>query len=211
MKVEDVMTPDVVTVEANEPLKDAGRFLSEHGVSGAPVIDPGGSVVGVISEADIVSQIEASARKRGFLRRLVSRDSPRARTAAAAMSSPPVTVSPGDSVASAAALMLERGVKRLPVLEGERLVGIVTRADLVRSFLRSDEAIAEEIAELQGRFWLEPGAVTASVLNGVVTLDGEVDSKENAEVLEWAVGEIPGVVALKSWLTWRTRNREFRM
>ncbi len=107
--------------------------------------------------------------------------------------------------------MLERGVKRLPVLEDERLIGIVTRADLVRSFLRSDRAIADDLHELQPRFWIEPGRVTATVANGVVTLDGEVDSKENAQMLESAVSEIPGVVALRSWLTWRTRNREFRM
>ena len=209
MNVRDVMTSDVATVETETPVKDVARLLSEREVSGVPVVDRDRRLRGVITEADIVATMRPRAR--GFFGRLLRR-APRteSRTAGEAMTSPPITVGPDDPVSRAASLMAEHRVNRLPVVLGSRVVGIVSRADLVRSSVRSDRAIADELEELlHHRFWLVPGAVEATVVNREVTLEGELDSRENAEMLEWAVRQIPGVIAVRSRLTSTTRNRQF--
>jgi CBS domain-containing protein len=209
MNVRDIMTSEVATVGIEASVKDVGRLLSERGFSGVPVLDQDRRLRGVVTEADIVATM--GSKERGFLARLLRRASKmESRTAGEAMTSPPITVGPDDAVSRAASLMVEHGVNRLPVVVHSRLVGIVSRADLVRSFVRSDRAIAEELEEvLHHRFWLSPGDVETTVVAGQVTLEGELDSRENAEMLEWAVGQIPGVVAVRSRLTWRTGNREF--
>jgi len=204
-----VMTSEVATAGTETPVKDVARLLSERDVSGVPVVDRDRRLRGVITHADIVATMRPT--ERSLIGRLLRR-APRteSRTAAEAMTSPPITVGPDDPVSRAASRMVEHGVNRLPVVLGSRLVGIVSRADLVRSFVRSDRAIAEELEEvLHHRFWLLPGAVEATVVNGEVTLEGELDSRENAEMLEWAARQIPGVLAVKSRLTSRTRSREF--
>jgi CBS domain-containing protein len=208
MNVRDVMTSEVTTVGIEASVRDVARLLSERDFSGAPVVDRDRRLLGVITEADIVATMRPG--ERGFIGRLLGR-APKTepRTAGEAMTSPPITVGADNSVSHAASLMVEHGVNRLPVVVNGRLVGIVSRADLVRSFVRSERAIAEELEEmLHHRFWLPPGEVEATVLAGEVTLEGELDSRENAEMLEWAVGQIPGVIAVRSRLTWRTRNRE---
>jgi CBS domain-containing protein len=210
MSVRDVMTSEVATVGMGASIKDVGRLLSEREFSGVPVVDRDRRLRGVVTEADIVAMMRP--KERGLIARVLRRaPKTESRTAGQAMTSPPITVGPDDPVSRAASLMVEHGINRLPVVVEGRLVGIVSRADLVRSFVRSDGAIAEELEEmLHRRFWLSPGTVAAAVANGQVTLEGELDSRENVELLEWAVGEIPGVIGVRSRLTSRTRNREYR-
>src|SRR4051794_9484328 len=151
MKVVEVMTDAVVTASPETTLKQVAELLLEHGISGLPVVGPDGRVLGVVTEADIVSGEAGGtgsegvlARARAFAAQTAAVATPR--TASEAMTSPPVTIRPDETVVEAARRIAERGVNRLPVVaDDEHLVGIVTRADIVRAFVRSDEQIAQEI------------------------------------------------------------------
>jgi CBS domain-containing protein len=148
MKVAETMSAEVVTVTPETPLKDAAVLLARHRISGLPVIE-GEAVVGVVSEADVVARSTGKRESRSFLGTLFGGDPGDVNTAGAsvgeAMSSPAITIAPGKEVAEAARVMVERQVNRLPVVEDSRLVGIVTRADLVRAFVRPDEELEREI------------------------------------------------------------------
>jgi CBS domain-containing protein len=165
--IAQVMTETVLTVGPDTPLKEVARLLSEHGVSGVPVVEKG-KVLGIVSEADIVANERGPVAKRGrlaewFARRPRRADQERltARTAGETMTSPAITIDSWQSTASAAAVMLDRGVDRLPVLKEGKLVGIVTRADLVRAFSRPDGEIERDIREdvLLRTFWIPEGKI----------------------------------------------------
>jgi CBS domain-containing protein len=208
MRVRDVMTTDVMTVAPDTDLRQVAALLVQKRISGVPVVE-GERVVGVVSERDILFKERPSdGLHRGVLAWLMDEGDLMlkvdARTALSAMTSPAVTIGPARSVADAAALMLEEGVSRLPVLEATRLVGIVTRHDLVRAFARTDEEIWQEIETdpLIRSYWRRPGSYDVSVENGVVTLTGRVESKEHAHLIEAFVDRVPGVVAVTSRLHW---------
>lgn len=209
MKVSELMTKDVVTVERQSTLKEVAELLAGRRISGVPVVDRPRRVVGVVSEADIAEKEAAVDRPRGVVDWLLARGtSPRleARTAGEAMSSPPITLRPDRDVAEAARLMIEQGVNRLPIVDAEgTLVGIVTRADLVRAFIRSDAEIEHELLEdvVLGNLGIDPDTVETSVNEGEVTLTGEVDTKADAGLLETFAARVPGVVSVRSELRWR--------
>lgn len=211
MRVADLMTTDVVTVTPETPLRDAAALLAEKKISGLPVVDARGRVVGVLSEADIVAKAGGPARERRLLGWLLESDVDladkiAARTVGDAMSAPAVTIDAERRIHEAAKVMAAEGINRLPVVDGERLVGIITRADVVRAFARSDREIAEEIEEeiLRRTLWLEPGSVTVTVENGTVTLEGEVESDADAELLPVFVSRVPGVVSVQANIHART-------
>lgn len=220
MKVKDVMTPDVITVHPDTPLKEAAAILSRKGISGLVVMDDAGHVVGVLSEADILVK-EGGERlaHTGILGWLFETGASEleqklaARTVGEAMTSPALTIGPERPVHEAAARMIEDGVNRLPVLQDGRLLGIVTRADLVRAFTRTDEEIAEEIrTEIVKRtLWIAPEAVTVSVENGSVTLEGQVETATDAELLPVFVERVPGVIEVRSELSYRDRRPKERV
>lgn len=207
MRVEDVMTRDVVTVMPDMPLKEAALALSCSRVSGLPVVDRDGAVVGVVSEADVLRKEGGTARG-SMLRWLFdpSADAVRqklgATTVGEAMTSPALTTSPERPLHEVATRMLENGVNRLPVVENGRLVGIVSRADLVRAFTRSDEEIEHEIREdvVRHAFWLDPAEVDVEVRKGVVTLSGELETSADVEALPLYTARVPGVVSVRSTL-----------
>jgi len=214
MKVAELMTTDVVTVGPETTLKEAAAILFEKGISGLPVIDAEGSVIGVFSEGDVVFRESGGTAKTAFLARLVlpagagDRELT-AMTVGEAMTSPPVTIDASRSVNEAAKSMVDFGVNRLPVIgDGGKLVGILTRADLVRAFVRSDDELATEIREgvISGTLWLEPSTVDVEVHNGEVLLTGEVDTQTDAELLPSLVQRVPGVLSVLSKLRWRDQN-----
>lgn len=212
MKIEEIMTTDVRTVTSDATLKDVAVVLAENGISGVPVCGSDGRVLGVVSEADILlKEYDAGQRLGGPLAWLVDgrRDTTVAKalatTAAEAMTAPAITIGPKRSVAEAARELTERNVNRLPVVQGGTLVGIVTRADLVRAFTRSDEEIEREIREdvVSRSLWLEPASVAITVEQGAVALGGEVASRSDARLLGRLVTRIPGVVSVQNDVTWR--------
>jgi CBS domain-containing protein len=200
------MTKAVQTVAPGISLKDVAAILAEHRISGLPVVDDEGQVLGVICKADILIK-ELAAVPKGLTRVLHHREATsvaskvEARTAGDAMSTPPITVRSFYSLAEAAALMIEHGVNRLPVVDDDKLVGIVTRFDLVRAFARNDTEIEHEIRDdlLSGMSWPEELRLTVS--DGEVVLRGAVDSKFDAESLPASIRRIPGVVSVDSELS----------
>lgn len=214
MKIEQVMTTDVTTVAPDASLKDVAEVLASKRISGVPVVDADGRVVGVVSEGDIVG-IEvgdAHDERGGLLGRLLWAAPPErleARTAEEAMSAPALTISPHTGVAEAARQMTESGVNRLPVVDPDgMLVGIVTRADLVRAFVRSDEEIERELREdvALNTLWIDASDLEIRVEQGEVTFGGRVESKADAELLEHFATRVPGVLTVTSDLTWDVEN-----
>ena len=216
MHIESIMTCEVLTVTPETTLKDVALLLSRAHISGVPVCSEGGKLLGVVSEADILRKEEGIAadlggRRRWLFRRLeVDVDKVSARTAGQAMTSPALTIRPMEQVSYAAELMLGHRVNRLPVVLNGRLVGIVTRADLVRAFHRSDEEIAHEIRTevLQHTLWAAPEGMRLSVVDGVVKLRGSVATRLDAELAARLVRQVPGVVDADVELQWRADQTE---
>lgn len=215
MNVEDVMTREVVTVPPGASLKEAARLLVEHRISGLPVVDDGDHVLGVVSEADIVEKEAAAVTPRGSallpgFEFDADRSKSEARLVGEAMTAPAVTVEARRPASLAAKRMLESGVKRLPVLEEGKLVGIVTRADLVRAFVRSDAEIAREIRDdvVVHGLRLREHSVRVEVEDGEVTLTGVLDSRADAHSLEAMASEVPGVVGVHARVTWTDDDPE---
>jgi CBS domain-containing protein len=210
MRVADVMTADVTTTSPETSLRALARTLGQHGISGMPVIEDG-VVVGVISEADVLAKTRCAPEDtRGRLERLLHPGAPEdaakhdAIVVADAMTAPPITIESFCTVATAATRMLEHGVNRLPVLTGGALVGIVTRADIVRAFARPDGEIEQEAREelaFQTALAGSAGTVLVKVDDGGAILTGFVGSEDQAESLRDAVRQIPGVIDVRSDLS----------
>jgi len=201
MKIATVMTTEVLTVSPETTLKQVAELLAARGISGAPVVDENRLVVGVVSEADILAK-ERWPHRPTRLERLLGRDrvdtKATARTAGEAMTSPAVTIGADRRVDAAAALMLDQSINRLPVVDAEGLlVGIVTRADLVRAFAGTDEQIASEIREdvLLHQLWLDPKGAELVVQNGEVTLSGPFEDANERELVVRQIRLVPGVVS----------------
>ncbi len=213
MRVQDVMTTDVATTDPDTLLKEAARELVRRRISGMPVVDSDLRVLGVVSEADILAKEGSEPRGGGgFLQWLVDPGDPwitarfDAVTVGEAMSTPAQTITPNRPLAEAATIMLDEGVNRLPVVDTDgKLVGLVSRGDLVRAFARPDDEIRREIEEdvVRKTLWLDPATLDVTVTNGIVTLAGDVASAADAELLPTLTREVPGVVQVSSSLTHR--------
>jgi CBS domain-containing protein len=205
MKVCDLMTKDVVSVKPTMTLREAAALLVEKRISGMPVVNDESEVVGIISEADILVKAGGSHSRNRLLGWLLEPDlgdeeKIRAETVGQAMSAPALTIATHRPVHEAARLMVTEGVNRLPVLDDGKLTGILTRADVVRAFTRTDAEIAEEIRGdiLRRTFWLEPGRVTVTVADGHVSIEGELETEADCEVLPALVARVPGVVSVEA-------------
>ena len=219
MKIEQIMTTTVATVTGDTPLKDVARMLTTERISGVPVCDADGTVLGVVTEADILRKEQGFVPEPGgllgWLFEKADAEGARllARTAAEAMTVPPVTIAPDASVFDAARVMTMRGINRLPVVRDGRLVGIVSRADLVRAFHRTDAEIELELNEdvLLHTLWVSPADVHVSVEDGVVELVGTVENRTQAELVSAYARRVPGVVDVHSEVTWRIDDQARRM
>jgi CBS domain-containing protein len=192
-RVVDVMTTSVVTIDRLTAYKDIVRLLAEHRISGVPVVSMGRHVVGVVSEADLLTEEDKDARDRmanpGRFRRRSSRHW--ALTAGELMTSPAITIHPDATIPGAARTMNAHHIRRLPVVDEEgRLIGIVSRRDLLCVFLRPDADIAREVRQIFDEVLHDdPASVTTTVKNGVVVLTG-------------GLGAEPGLVSIATRLAW---------
>jgi CBS domain-containing protein len=199
--VSDVMTTDVVSVAGSTPYKQLARIISERKLSAVPVVTAGGRLAGMVSEADVLRKQE-----RGFgrlaaglpLRTRRQRAQAEARCAAELMTSPAITIYPDAPVGAAARLMNGRRLRRLPVVDPSgKLIGIVSRRDLLSVFLRPDGDIADEVrGTLAAILPQQAGNVEVAVRDGVVILSGTVPRPGLIPVAERLASGVDGAVAV---------------
>jgi CBS domain-containing protein len=207
VKVGDVMTRNLVTVGPDATFTEIVDVLLDRDISGVPVVDQDRNLLGIITEADLISKEAYPGRRRRHLSLVRDHLAGRkpewvrkstARRATQLMSTDVLHVSPDDDLTTAARLMLERGVKRLPVCENARLVGIVSRSDLLAPFHRSDDELAMEVKEMLADPLRAPEhhQVSFEVHNGVVSLHGATQVPSDIRVVVAFVSGIPGVVGV---------------
>jgi CBS domain-containing protein len=206
--VKDLMTTQVVTIGPATPFKEVVARLANQRVSAVPVVDDDGRVLGVVSEADLLLKEEfpdpdADIPLWWTKRRRLEREKAAGSTARDLMSVAVVSIAPEATVAEAARRMHTAKVKRLPVLgEGGRLVGIISRADLLKVFNRADRAIRREIMDevIVGEFLMDPNRFFIHVDDGVVVLQGRVERRSLLPYLVRAVHSVEGVVRVQNRL-----------
>src|SRR5256886_13956978 len=186
--VDDVMTREVVTVAPGMGYKDIADLLVRRSVSAVPVVDADRHVLGVVSEADLLAKLEYADRVPRHLlatRRLRSgRQKAAGDTAGELMTAPAVAIRPTETVTGAARLMEAARIKRMPVVdEQDRLVGIVSRRDLVRLYTRPDDEVAQAVADgVLRSLWIDPALLRIRVRAGVVTMSGPLDRRSLAAI-----------------------------
>ncbi|MFB6578478.1 CBS domain-containing protein [Streptomyces sp. NPDC056402] len=189
--VEDVMTHAAISVERETAFKDVVEALRMWNVSALPVLAQDGKVAGVVSEADLLIKAQGPGAAHGT-------------TAEQLMTRPAVTVTSGATIPTAARLMARRHLKRLPVVDGDgRFVGVVSRGDLLKVFLRPDRDIGAEVRELIA-YQLIPhrsAEVYVHVAGGIVYLHGSLPDPTMEDVVVRAAGTVPGVVDVKADFT----------
>ena len=212
LKVSVLMSRDVATVSEDTPFHEIAKVLADRRVSAVPVVDADNRVLGIVSEADLLHRMEfADDPDEGagiFERRVhrLARHKATGHVAKDLMTSPAVTVPDNATVVKAARLLDSAGIKRMPVVNDlGRLVGIVSRGDLVKVYLRPDRDIRREISDevLRRLMWIDPSEVTVQVDGGVVTLTGQLEQRSLVDIVMRLVGAVDGVVEVYGTLTWR--------
>jgi CBS domain-containing protein len=217
--VRDVMTSEVVAAETWTPFKEIVGQLAEHRISAVPVLDADRRVLGVVTEADLLLKQEHPDPELDVpltwsRRRRLEREKATADVAGKLMTTPAVTVPPTATVTEAARRMHAAGVKRLPVVnQAGRLVGMVSRADLLKVFTRPDEVIRREIMEelIVGEFMMDPSRFFIHVDDGVVVLQGRVERRSLIPFLVRAVHGVEGVVRVEERLTFDVDDHDAGM
>jgi CBS domain-containing protein len=192
------------------PYAEVVSTLADRRVSALPVLDGFNRVVGVVSEADLLHKVEFIGEETEFRffewgTKKVNRAKANAATAGDLMTSPAVTIQPEVSLTVAAKRMEGEHIKRLPVLdEMGRLIGIVSRRDLLKMYLRPDSEVRDEVIEgvLRQLLSVDPLTVQVEVTDGVVTLNGEVDRMSTAQIAAHVTKRVPGVVQVIDHLAW---------
>jgi CBS domain-containing protein len=209
MKVGDLMTTEVLTIGPDAPLKEAATVMVRAGVSGLPVVDDQRRVIGIITEADFVNaEAERSwgRQRRRLLAGLFEGPKPAAaHTVGDAMTRHPHGIDRESTVTEAARKMTEYKVKRLPVLLPDgTLDGIISRADVMGAFARSDEELRDEVIKdvVEGVLQLGDAGLQVTVVDGVVSMTGSVPTRSEARLLEELAVRVEGVVGVDSDVVW---------
>ncbi|MEV6719170.1 CBS domain-containing protein [Lentzea sp. NPDC051208] len=192
MRTRDVMTTDVVVVEQDTPARDAARLIAERGFTALPVVDASGALVGVVGEADLLrNRLPQDPRWLVHGEPVEARQAP-AEVVAQVMTKSPVTVSPNTDLAEVAGLMLDHGVRSVPVVHEGHLVGIVTRRDMLRSITRADWVVE---AEIHNRLGMVGGAQRwqVAVTGGKASIVDKGNSATERHVVEVLVRAVAGV------------------
>ncbi|MEV7869944.1 CBS domain-containing protein [Streptomyces sp. NPDC088124] len=207
----DVMTADTVRVGPATPVAEVARSLADDGIGGVPVVDDEDRVLGVVTRSDLTRHrggTEHSGQPAGpsVAGPVATGRATEGPTAGALMSAPAVTVRAVDSIALTGRIMADRDVGRLPVVDEEaRLIGIITRRDLLRVFVRPDSDLRDEILDevVVRALYLDPAPLTVSVADGVVTLRGRLGHAADVSVAVGMAARVDGVVAVVNELTGR--------
>lgn len=199
MHVRDLMTTDVVAVGPGTSTRDAARMMFRYRVSGLPVVDPDDHVLGIITEGDFL-EMELKRQDEGVM-------APEVKDV---MSHSVLSVSPDLEIMDAARFMHEHSVKRVLVVEDSRMVGIISRFDIVAAFTRPDDLIEDEIREdlIRRVLFVDPETVDVQVANGVVTFVGTIGTRTEARLVEELARRLDGVVGVENNLGWRIDDTE---
>ncbi len=210
LTVRDVMTTNVAAVRKSTPFKEVARALAERRISALPILDEDDRLAGIVSEADLLPkeeyQDETGTPIFATRRERAARERAAGDTAGQLMTTPVITITPEVRVAEAARIMDRAGVKRLPVIDAEnRVIGIITRGDLLRVFLRGDDEIREEVVRevFMRMLWADPTRFDVEVRDGIVVLTGEVQQKSDIAVGVRLTRAVDGVVDVINKLTFR--------
>jgi CBS domain-containing protein len=195
MKVSEIMSRPAITVSAETGIKAAAILLAEHGVSALPVVDANGGLVGIVSEADLLT-IETRPDPRTQATPLAPTAGSSPQTVAEVMTRDVLTVSTGSEVSQAARIMLDERIKRLPVVQGRRVVGILSRRDLVMVMARGDGEIEAEIQLRLGELGIGSGRRAVSVAAGIATIQLE-GLETRGRLAESVALTVPGVLEVR--------------
>ncbi len=216
MKVRDIMTTDPISVRPDTLLKDAARLMVRHKISGLPVVDVEGRIVGIVTEGDFLRQ--EATRDRPYRMSLLDAlfgegepEGPSAEAVGEVMTEKVTTITPEATLGEAARIMSSRNFKRLPVVDSEgALEGIISRADVVNAFTKPDDVIEDEIREdvIRRLLFLDPDGVEVTVADGVVHLAGELENRTEVHLLEELTRRISGVVRVDSDMTYQVDDRK---
>lgn len=202
MRVSDIMTTEVVSVRPETPFKAVLERLVESGVSGLPVLDESGALMGIVTEADLASKEAYTGRRRALAILADVLAAPewtrkaRGRTAAEIMTRDVVVCEPDDDPRVVARRMLERRVKRMPVVQSGMVVGIVSRQDILKMLARPDAEIAADVIATLNTHANRPDDchVQSSVEGGIVTLTGDVRYAWDEPAVVALVRDVKGVI-----------------
>lgn len=214
MKASDIMVTQVITVRPESNVQEVAELLLKHRISAAPVVDANGRLVGIVSEGDLLRRAEAGTeRERSWwLRLLMGREilaaefvKEHSRKVADVMTKDVITASPATPVSEIATTLESNRIKRVPIVEGGKLVGIVSRANLLQALASMRKEITVEkpvgdadlrekiLARLRAEPWVRPSLINVTVSDGTVDLWGVVDSNAEKQALRVAVEVTPGV------------------
>ena len=199
MHVRDLMTTDVVAVAPTTSIRDAARMMFRYRVSGLPVVDPEGHVLGIITEGDFLA-MELKRADGGTTADVVSE----------VMSRSVLGISPDLEVMEAARYMSDHDVKRVVVVEDGTMTGIISRFDILAGFTRPDDLIEDEIREdlIRRVLFVDPSTVDVTVSNGVVRLFGKIGTRTEVRLMEELTRRLDGVVDVDNELEWRIDDTE---
>lgn len=222
MNVSDVMTPGVVSVPPDATVVMAAELMLQKRISGVPVIDERGDLVGIVSEGDFLRRAETGTGRRrprwieffmgpGRLADEYVRLS--GRKVRDVMSHEVQTVAPDAPLEEVVHLMERHNIKRVPVVDNGKVVGIVTRANLlhaVAGFAREIAPLSAEDSTIRGRLlaalkdqpWSPVTAIDVTVRNGVVQLSGVITDERQRQALRVAAENIPGVKDVEDNIAW---------
>lgn len=202
-RVSEAMTTEVVAVHPDAPFKQVVQVLAARGVDAAPVVDERGTLLGVVSGSDLTCHEEEPPGLASLLGRTARQHvrKARGRTARELMTSPVRTISPGAAVCEALHEMGRGRVGRLVVVDGRQVVGILTRSDVLRIFLRSDDELQREVEQVVAAEVSCPSDLRIHVADGVVHLRGWVERTSCAWAANAAARAVAGVVEVEDDLT----------
>jgi CBS domain-containing protein len=207
MRARELMSTPVVTIHPEASLKELAEVMVTHQVSGVPVVDRAGTLLGVVSESDLMAKIEGAIAEQTeagiphlltvLAKALDGSSKPTARSVADLMTRRVVSAGPDATVQELVHLMIAYDINRIPIVETGRLLGIVTRADILRTFVRPDAAIETDLRwRVAHELWINPETLTISCRNGIVTLAGTVDTHADAELVRRWAAKTEGVVGV---------------
>lgn len=222
MKAADIMTPRVITIPAEASITEAIRLMLQNRISGLPVVDTAGNLVGIVTEGDFLRRAEANTEKRrthwlefilGPGRLAGEYVRTHGRKVSDVMTRGPITAEEATPVAEIVRLMEAKRVKRIPVVRANKVVGIVSRANLLHVLGRlaaeakptskgDSEIRAKIVAELEKQPWAPTAGINVIVKNGEVELKGAIFDERQRQALKVAVENVPGVKAVRDHLIW---------